>query len=66
LGSRKGSSLSLKVTDHILDDLMKILIQLHRVVPMDPCDQIGTLPNIGLILLTPFNPMRISIDQLHS
>src|SRR5262245_56387426 len=60
------SSLLFEVPDDILDDLMELRIELHRVVSMDSRNQIRTLAEISRILLAPFDPLQVSIALLHS
>src|SRR6185436_6011617 len=62
---RKNSSFNLEVPDDVLDDIMELYIEFHRIISMDPRDQIGTLTEVGSILLAPFDPLQVSITRLH-
>src|SRR5262245_18215699 len=42
--SRKGSSFGFEVADDVFDDLVELRIELHRIISMNPCDQVGALP----------------------
>jgi hypothetical protein len=63
-GRRKGSSRGLEVTDDVLDDIVKLYVEPHRVVAMDPRDEIGTFAEEGGILLAPFDPPEVPITSL--
>lgn len=62
----EGPPFCLEVADHVLDDLVEIRIDFHGVIAVNPRDQVRTLAKVGCILLAPFDPLMISIAQLHS
>ena len=62
---RKCSAFVLKVVDNIVNHFEQLNIELNRIIAVDPRDQVGTPPDIGLIFFTPFNPFMKPIRRLH-
>jgi hypothetical protein len=55
----------LKVIDDLLNNFAKLLIDFDRIVPMNACDQIGSLADINLVLVAPLNPSMVIVDRFH-
>jgi hypothetical protein len=49
----------------ILHDLAKLTIEHDGAVTMYPGDEIRALPDIHLILVTPFHPLVVLIEIFH-
>jgi hypothetical protein len=55
----------MKVVDNFLDHFAKLLIDFHRVVPVNACDEVRTLTNVDLVLVAPFDPAMVFVDRFH-
>jgi hypothetical protein len=54
------------MTQHIFHDFAQVRINPNRVITVDSSDQVRALANVGLILITPFNPFVILIRCFRS
>jgi hypothetical protein len=52
--------------DNLFDDLAEITVDLERFLPVNAGDEIGTLPDVNLVLFAPLHPFVVSIYGFHS
>ena len=62
---RKFPPYLLKVIYDLLNDFPKLLVNLDRIVTVNPSDQIGALANVNLVLVAPLHPSMILVDWFH-
>src|SRR4051812_42237449 len=55
----------LKMIKDLLNDFSKLLVNRDRIVTVNPSDEIGTLPNVSLVLVAPLDPPMIHVDRFH-
>ena len=51
--------------NHLIHNLTQLGIKSNRVITVDSCDKVRTLPNVNSVLRAPFHPFVILIAYLH-
>jgi hypothetical protein len=51
--------------DNFLDDPSQIRVHTDWIIAVDAGDQVGALPDVDTVFVTPFNPLVIGISRLH-
>jgi hypothetical protein len=62
---RKLSSRLLEVIDDILNDFAQLPVNLDGIVAVDAGNEIGTFADVDLILVAPFDPAMVGVNEFH-
>jgi hypothetical protein len=53
------------MTDNVLDDLVQLGVEPHRIIAVNSGDQIRALPEVDRVLLAPLDPFVVTVAKPH-